>query len=356
MRRLAEDCLLSIWGRRGPLSTALLPLSWIYGTISRHRLHAQARHAWRAPVPVIVIGNILVGGTGKTPVTAAVCEALQEAGWHPGLVSRGYGVRIDAQPHLSDASPRSDWLADEPALLHAATGAPVAVHPLRALAGQALLAAHPEIDVLIADDALQHRALARDLEIIVQDARGIGNGRLLPAGPLREPAERLFQAQWVVTQLGHGERAPNAAAIGRARAVTMRLTPRLAVQLATGRRLSWADWHDDFGSAPCSAIAGIGRPERFFAMLQACGVRLARTHRLRDHGNITAAMLAALPAGPVLITPKDAVKLAACDDARVWVVHADPVFSDPSWMQALLAALRTLSPDSAHEPATGIKL
>ncbi len=187
MSRRLEDLMLAIWSRRGVPSTLLLPLSWLYGRLSARRLRAGARTAWKAPVPVVVVGNILVGGTGKTPVTIAVCQALQARGWHPGIVSRGYGVTVGPEPRLSDAGGDAPRLGDEPALIHTATGAPVAVHPRRARAAATLLAAHPEVDVLIADDGLQHTALARDLELIVQDGRGVGNGRLLPAGPLREP-------------------------------------------------------------------------------------------------------------------------------------------------------------------------
>src|SRR5690606_10728660 len=130
-------------------------------------------------------------------------------GWRPGIISRGYGIDVGPKPRLSDDGAAADRLGDEPALIHASTGAPVAVHPRRVLAATALLSAHPDTDVLIADDGLQHTALARDLEIIVQDGRGIGNGRLLPAGPLREPPGRLAKADWLVTHLAAGEPMPS---------------------------------------------------------------------------------------------------------------------------------------------------
>ncbi|TAN27854.1 MAG: tetraacyldisaccharide 4'-kinase [Castellaniella sp.] len=341
--------MLSIWSRCGALSTALLPLSWLYGMIAERRMRAQARTAWRAPVPVIVIGNILVGGTGKTPVAAAICKTLQDGGWHPGLVSRGYGIHIGATPHLSDEDPSARYLGDEPALLHQATHAPVAVHPKRTLAAQALLAAHPETDVLIADDGLQHRALARDVEVIVQDARGTGNGRLLPAGPLREPPERLDQADWLITNLSADATSSERAGCTR-NTITMRLQPHSLTQLSTGICTSWSAWLAQPVNRVCGAAAGIGQPERFFTMLRAAGLELSRTLRLPDHGHLTSGQILGWPDTPILITPKDAVKCSPPHDPRLWVVQAEPVFDDPSWLDALQASLRGGGRRATHKP------
>ncbi|GAA0218562.1 tetraacyldisaccharide 4'-kinase [Castellaniella daejeonensis] len=346
MSRRLEDLMLKAWSRRGGLSTLLLPLSWLYGLVAARRLRAQASVAWKAPVPVVVVGNILVGGTGKTPVTIAVCQALRSRGWRPGIISRGYGIDVGPKPRLSDDGAAADRLGDEPALIHASTGAPVAVHPRRVLAATALLSAHPDTDVLIADDGLQHTALARDLEIIVQDGRGIGNGRLLPAGPLREPPGRLAKADWLVTHLAAGEPMPSGPATSlpgtdpAPRAVVMRLQPESVAQLASGREQPWDAWQSGHGSTPCAAVAGIGRPERFFAMLRAAGITLSRTVRVPDHQAIPADTLRNLPAAPILITPKDAVKCAAPHDPRLWVVRAAPAFSDPCWLDDVDRALR----------------
>ena len=346
MSRRLEDGLLALWSRRGIASTLLLPLAWLYGGLSAQRLRKHARTAWRAPVPTLVIGNILVGGTGKTPVTIAVCQALQARGWRPGIISRGYGVTIGPQAHLSQDGATASRLGDEPALIHAATGAPVAVHPLRARAAAALLAAHPDVTVLIADDGLQHTALARDLEIIVQDGRGIGNGRLLPAGPLREPPARLAQANWLITQLAADDTLPPttpASPVDTRRgpsAITMRLHPENVTHLASGQTLPWDAWQAGHGGEPCSALAGIGRPERFFAMLRAAGITLARTLRVPDHQALPAEALHDFPSGPILITPKDAVKCQTPHDTRLWAVQAAPVFSDPAWFDALDQALQ----------------
>ncbi|CAM5190024.1 Tetraacyldisaccharide 4'-kinase OS=Castellaniella defragrans OX=75697 GN=lpxK PE=3 SV=1 [Castellaniella defragrans] len=357
MRRQAEDRLLSIWSHRGAASTLLLPLAWAYGYFSERRLRAQARRAWRAPVPVIVVGNILVGGTGKTPVTAAVCEALQSFGRSPGIVSRGYGTRVGREPRLSRDGATAEHLGDEPALLHAATGAPVAVHPCRSRAAQALLARHPDIDVLIADDGLQHRALARDVEIIVQDARGTGNGRLLPAGPLREPPSRLAQADWLVTQLGADEAPAKTGAekpTGRSpRQVTMRLHPTRCERLTDGQTLTWAQWQTRHATTTCSAVAGIGHPERFFAMLRAEGLPLGHTLALPDHGVLTAGVLNTLPDTPILITAKDAVKCTGFADPRLWVVHVAPQFDDAAWLTDLNDALHQEAAASLPSPHKG---
>ncbi len=203
-----------------------------------------------------------------------------------------------------------------------------------------MLEAHPDVDVLIADDGLQHTALARDLEIIVQDGRSTGNGRLLPAGPLREPPARLARADWLITHLAADEALPCGPAPATPRAVIMRLHPEGIMHLASGRALSWQDWQAEQGAAPCSAAAGIGRPERFFAMLRAAGVVLSHTLRIPDHRALPADALRDLPPGPVLITPKDAVKCAAPQDPRLWAVRAAPVFSEPDWLSDLDQALR----------------
>src|SRR5690606_15033938 len=141
---------------------------------------------------------LLVGGTGKTPVVIAVIKSLQARGWTPGVVSRGYGVKIGTEPRSGQGElPAADF-GDEPSLIAASTGAAIAVHPQRNLARQALAESFPDVDVVVSDDGLQHLGLSRDVEIIVQDARGIGNGRLLPAGPLREPASKLSEVDFII--------------------------------------------------------------------------------------------------------------------------------------------------------------
>ena len=182
-----EHRLRAAWTRRGPVAVLLWPLSRLYGALAaRERRRAVSM---RLPVPVVVIGNVVAGGAGKTPTTLAVVAHLKARGWRPGILSRGHGRDTDdCREVLPDSDPRA--VGDEPLLLRQRAKVPVFVATRRAEAGRALLAAHPDCDLLVCDDGLQHLALARDVEICVFDARGVGNGWLLPAGPLREPWPR----------------------------------------------------------------------------------------------------------------------------------------------------------------------
>jgi tetraacyldisaccharide 4'-kinase len=279
------------WYRRSALSAALWPLSLVFrGGVALRRL--LYRHgvfaAARLPVPVVVVGNLVVGGAGKTPLTAWLAAALARRGCRPGIVSRGYGG-TEAGPA---AVPRGgDWrrYGDEPVLLAEAGVGPVWIGRKRADAARALLAAHPEVDVVLCDDGLQHYKLARDVEVAVVDARGHGNGFMLPAGPLREPATRSVDAV-----VGHG--APGAYA--------MRLEPvglhrvggdegPVDVAALRGRRLH--------------AVAGIGHPQRFFDTLAAMGLTFV-PHAFPDHHAYAPGDLAFADCDAVLMTEKDAVK------------------------------------------------
>lgn len=344
MRAGIERWLQGVWAGTGLVSTLLLPFSWITGRIIARRAAALRRHperAWRAPVPVIVVGNILVGGTGKTPIVIALAQAMQARGWQPGVVSRGYGVNVGEQARVSDEQPDASKLGDEPALIAQATGMPVAVHPQRARAIRALLHHAPEVDLIVSDDGLQHAAMARDLEIIVQDGRGTGNGRLLPAGPLRDFPERIGQVDWVVTTLAPNQ--PEAAHTPRE--LSVRHQPVRMQHLATGEHLAWADWRTRYGGTTCSAVAAIGQPDRFFAMLEAAGIDLAHTRALPDHDDFKGSPFRDLPQAPILITAKDAVKCGNLDDTRLWAVLIEPVFSDPAWFDQVDRRLRETWPD-----------
>src|SRR5690606_16068633 len=179
---------------KGLISTLLSPLSWVARAfIARKRLRYQRKPglSHQSRLPVIIVGNIYVGGTGKTPVVIALVQSLQARGWRPGVISRGYGAKVGKHARTGQGQLDPALFGDEPALIAQATQVPVAVHPKRALALLELQETYPQVDVIVADDGLQHLALGRDLEIVVQDGRGIGNGRVLPAGPLREPASRL---------------------------------------------------------------------------------------------------------------------------------------------------------------------
>lgn len=334
-----------VWSGKGVLSTVLLPLSWITRqAVERKRRHfANPATREHGRAPVVVVGNIYVGGTGKTPVVIALIQGLRERGWTPGVISRGYGVAAGEAARVGRGHLDPKAFGDEPALIAQRTDAPIAVHPRRALALRALEAACPDVDVVIADDGLQHLALGRDIEVAVQDARGIGNGRLLPAGPLREPADRLEHVDYIIVNLEPGE--PDPAMATGVPAVGMRLLPERLEHLATRRSLEWRTWLAGHSDAPVSAVAGIGRPQRFFRMLEACGLTLAQAVALPDHAEFRTSPFEALGPGPILITAKDAIKCAAfARDERLWVVHAEPKFSDEHWLDDVDERLR----DAAH--------
>lgn len=320
-------------------------LSEIFGTVVRLR-RALYRHGWlrsdRLDVPVIVVGNRIVGGAGKTPTTVALVDALRQAGHHPGIVSRGHG-RDGAAPRAVHPDAAAIEVGDEPLLMARRTGVPLWVGRDRAAAGRGLRQAHPEVDVIVCDDGLQHLRLARDIELVVFDDRGSGNGRLLPAGPLREPLEvpSLAQHQWVI----YNARQPSTSLPGRLARRTLAAPQRLPHWRAS-HPSSADDWQALIGR-PLWALAGIGAPERFFNDLRAQGLTLPATQALPmpDH-----AAYDTLPwpdtAADLLVTEKDAVKLDPARLARerpgttVWVVplrYALP----PDLVSDLLACLPT---------------
>jgi tetraacyldisaccharide 4'-kinase len=281
------------WLRRGVLAWLLLPLALLYGVVVTIRRTAY-RHGWarsqRVPVPVVVVGNVVAGGSGKTPVVIAIMQRLRARGIAAGVISRGYG-RHTADCREVRVADASEDTGDEPLLIARETGFPVFVAPRRADAAGALLAAYPSTQVILCDDGLQHHALARDVEICVFDERGIGNGWLLPAGPLREgwprPADLVLRPASRV-ELGGFE-------------VRRRLAD-FALRF-DGERAPLADFH----GKPITAIAGIATPEAFFAMLRDRGLRCVRTIALPDHADIPADVL---PRDATLFcTQKDAVKL-----------------------------------------------
>jgi len=337
-----ERAVHSAWQRKGLASALLWPLSLIARAAIARKQRRYRRHpelVYRSALPVLVVGNIYVGGTGKTPVVIALVQALQAQGWRPGIVSRGYGARLGDAPRSGRGELDAREFGDEPALISASTNAPIAVHPDRVRALRRLLRDYPEVDVVIADDGLQHLALGRDVEVVVQDARGIGNGRLLPAGPLREPASRLETVDFLITNMQAG--LPDRAALAiPARQIIMRLWPSIVVHLASGRELDWDAWLAEHRGQEASAAAGIGQPQRFFAMLEHAGAALGTRLALPDHEAYESSPFAALPQQPILITAKDAVKCRRFGDARLWVVHAAPEFSDPGWTDAAASMLR----------------
>lgn len=345
--------LHSAWRKKGWLSTLLLPLSWIAAAaVARKRSQFENEPALihHCRIPVVVVGNIYVGGTGKTPVVIALLRALQARGWHPGVVSRGYGVKVGDRARTGQGDLDASQFGDEPALIARTAGVPISVHPDRTEAARRLQRDFPKIDIILADDGLQHLALGRDLEILVQDGRGTGNGRMLPAGPLREPADRLRYVDVIITNLIAGQ--PDPAPIeSPARQVRMRLEPAKVERLISGETLNWTDWLAEHGKEAVSAVAGIGQPERFFAMLRHHGLPLSQTVSLDDHYDYAKSPFEALSAPTVLTTGKDAVKCARFQDPRIWVVHAEPRFSDPNWLNHVHEMLRLIARHKASVAA-----
>ncbi|MFZ5532430.1 MAG: tetraacyldisaccharide 4'-kinase [Pseudomonadota bacterium] len=306
--------MTSIWYGPPRCAWPLWPLSGLYALgAALHRLPYRLgwRKAARLPVPVIVVGNLTVGGTGKTPLVIHLARALAAQGERPGILCRGYGGRVRRWPQR--VTPASDpvEVGDEPVLIAQRTGLPVAAGPSRARAGQLLLDAG--CTVLLTDDGLQHHALARDMEIAVVDgARGLGNGLLLPAGPLRESARRLERVDAVVVQ-GEG--------FTPAHAATFRMTLPLSevVDLATRQeRRPLAD----FAGEAVHALAGIGHPRRFFDALRAAGLRVVE-HPFPDHYDYRPQDLVFAAAGPIFMTEKDAVKCARLNPPNAWVAPVE---------------------------------
>lgn len=318
-----------VWYRPEPPPLLLRPLSRAYGAVATHLAGSRKQQAQRLPVPVIVVGNVAVGGTGKTPSVLWLVQALKRLGHRPGILSRGYGGR---GPFPFMVAPGADpsLCGDEPALMAERGGVPLAVAPDRLAAGRLLLERHPQTDVLVCDDGLQHYRLARDLELcIVDGARGYGNGWLLPAGPLREPPERARQAALILVNGG------DASAFGDT-AIGFRLATISAVNLRSGERRPLKD----FQGAPVHAVAGIGNPARYFESLRGQGLQ-PREHAFADHHAYTAADLDFGDEAAVLMTEKDAVKCRAFARPQWWAVPAELAFEGEGEAR-LLVQLRGL--------------
>ncbi len=317
------------WYRPGGWIRVLAPVGWLFTLSARWRRRwLQRRHqGTRFAVPVVVIGNISVGGTGKTPLLIALAQRLRARGRRPGIVSRGYGGAAGREPLLVTAAHGADAVGDEPCLLAHAAGCPVVVCPDRRAAVLWLLA-HCDCDLVLSDDGLQHYRLHRDFEIAVVDgARGLGNGRCLPAGPLREPPSRLDEVDAVVVN-GGAYRPPRTC-------YRMQLRPLGFRHLASGRRLAvdafLGEQRTDMrGSPRVHAVAGIGNPERLRATLEALGFVVDLRPR-PDHHVFSAADLAFSDRLPVVITAKDAVKCETIANAQTWVLDVVAELADPGW-------------------------
>lgn len=334
------------WQRRGVFAWCLWPLGLVFKGIAAIRRLAY-RQGWlksvRVPVPVIIVGNVTVGGAGKTPAVIALVQGLLDAGLRPGVISRGYGATLDKPRHVKPSTP-AHAVGDEPLLIANATGVPVWVFPDRVTCAQTLLACHASCNVLVCDDGLQHYRLQRDVEIVVFDSRLGGNGFPLPAGPLREPLNRPRDATLINDP--HFIATPD-----RPATFGMRLLAHDAWQLADPllrKPLS------AFAGQRVFAAAGIGHPERFFATVRAAGLH-PETLALPDHYDFSADPFitpAALQADVILITEKDAVKCGHLTDPRIWVVSTTPVI-DPGLIELVCARIATHAAPRGATPVQG---
>lgn len=318
-----------IWSGRSPLWLLLWPLSLLYGAITwliRLSFQRGWRKSWRAPCPVIVVGNLTAGGNGKTPIVIWLVQALQQRGLRAGVVSRGYGGKAERYPLLVTAETPTAQAGDEPVLIAQRTQAPVAVAPQRRLAVEGLLAAH-DLDVIITDDGLQHYALQRDREIVVVDGiRRFGNGWWLPAGPMRERASRLQTVNAVIVNGGDVQ----------ADEIAMTLQPGLAVNLTSGATLELAQLPE------IVAMAGIGHPPRFFNTLKQQGIQPVAEIAFADHHAYSEDELQRLTQAQqcLLMTEKDAVKCRGFARPNWWYLPVD------AHLQG--TALATLLDDITH--------
>lgn len=333
------------WLRGGALSLALAPAAGLFcaaAWLRRALYRGGVLRIRRFPVPVIVVGNITVGGAGKTPLVIWLVSFLQRHGYRPGVVSRGYGGHASRWPQQvrRDSDPRV--VGDEAVFLARACACPMAVAPERPAAVEALLA-HTDCDVVIADDGLQHYRLGRDLEIAVLDGeRGFGNGRCLPAGPLRERPRRLEKVDLVVTHRPDTPTEETASGFG------FRLVGEQAVNVVSPtvtRRLR------DWPAGPVHAVAGIGNPERFFAHLRGAGLEVV-AHPFPDHHRFRPEDVRFGDSAPVLMTEKDAVKCRWIEGPDYWTVpvEAQP---DEGFGAAVVDRLRRCArmDEAHHRPA-----
>jgi tetraacyldisaccharide 4'-kinase len=306
------------WYRRGALAWLLWPASLLFGflVLFRKTLYRVGLLKSVHPgIPVIVVGNVVAGGSGKTPLVLWIAEFLRSRGWSPAIVSRGFGARLEA-PRAATVASGATEVGDEPVLLARRSGCPVWVGPDRVRVIEALRAQHPDVDVVILDDGLQHYRLRRDLEIAVVDARGFGNGFLLPAGPLREPPSRLRSVGTVVSH--------ESSITG----YSMKLDGETLHRMTDARERCSVR---DFAGQKVHAVAGIGHPNRFFLHLARLGLKPV-PHPFPDHHPFRAADLEFGDEAPVLLTEKDAVKLRHTARPNWWVLpvtaRLDPAFGD----------------------------
>lgn len=295
----------------------LLPFSLIFALITfiRRTLYAlRILPTFSSPVPVIVVGNLSVGGNGKTPVTIWLCDRISRLGLKVGIISRGYGSNSSFYPRLVNCNDSANEVGDEPLLLRQRTGVPVCIGDDRQQAIELLLQQHP-VDVIISDDGLQHYALQRAVEIVVMDGeRKFGNGWLMPAGPLREPISRLKSVDFVIVNGKNSDPAYS----------QLNLTAKYAINLASGEKSPLEQWQN----ISVQALAGIGNPARFFNMLQKLNFNLIQTKSFADHHQLKPTDLKHFNHDiPLFMTEKDAVKCRAFAQSNWWYIPVESEIS-----------------------------
>lgn len=384
---MLSHMLSRIWLVRGVMAIVLLPLTFCFWAMSRVRFHAYMTGFFkreRLPVPVVVVGNIIVGGSGKTPLTLWLADALRKAGWQPGIVSRGYAAAARTD-HAESAegvrevrhdSPAYE-VGDEPLLLKRRSGVPVFVGRDRVAAGRALLAAYPHCDLILSDDGLQHYRLLRDVEIALVDARGFMNGWLLPSGPLRESPQRLAGVDALVL---NGASTPLPATLKNKETSALPWLFRMRLTGAHFMRLDASDASDasnttnasdgldgldrlatvatpaDLAHLRLAAVCGIAVPERFFQHLETLGLNFTR-HVFPDHHAYTMEDLLGIQqqtqADALLMTEKDAVKCSAykgCGGCAVWVLPVTAELESGSSCMANIDLVTLIEQRLAEKP------
>jgi tetraacyldisaccharide 4'-kinase len=331
-----ESWLNNLWYGERAGAALLQPLANGFGALVAARQRAYAAgwlRSGRAGKPVVVVGNLTVGGTGKTPLTIWLAQELGALGLSVGIVSRGYGSATNSHPQVVGAGSSWTSVGDEPVIIARRAGCPTVVSTDRLAAARSLAAG---VDVVLADDGLQHLRLARDCEIVVLDGmRGLGNERLLPAGPLREPPARLRHADILV--VNGAATHPSLQSLPQPPiGMSVRSQPALRLDAKVPPRPL-----DEFRGEHVHAVAGTGHPERFFEELRAHGIILT-THPFPDHHPLSVADLAFGDRLPVLMTEKDAVKCATRADARLWCVPAAAEFTASAARELLERVLRKI--------------
>lgn len=321
MKRLDE-----YWYQRNLLVICLLPIAWVFCllvTIRRYLYRTGILNASRLPVPVVIIGNISVGGSGKTPLLISLVELLKQHGMQPGVISRGYGGKATHWPQQvrEDSDPRI--VGDEPLMIARNCHVPIAVGPDRVLAAQQLLQ-HHACNIILSDDGMQHYALKRDIEIAVVDGiRRYGNGYCLPAGPLREPVSRLSNVDFIIAN-----------GLAQKGEYSMHLSVSQIINMDSGEVKKLDEWR----GKEVNAIAGIGRPERFFFLLKQHGITI-QSHPFDDHHDFIASNLVFDNELPIVMTEKDAVKCQRFAHEDMWYIPAQTRL-DEQFIQRFLTMVK----------------